>query len=58
MDKNIKEKIMNEVETVDLNSLGYTFHSQSLVIPVKGKNLVYISQSYTINEASKVIKVH
>ena len=43
---------------MDLNPLGYTFHSQALVVPVKGKNLVHISQSYTINEATKLTKVH
>ena len=58
LDTNIMEKVMDKVETVDLNPLGYTFHSQSLVIPVKGRNLVHISQSYTINEASKVTKVY
>ena len=58
LDTNITEKVMDEVETVDLNPLGYTFHSQPLVIPVKGRNLVHRSDSYTINEASKVIKVH
>ena len=52
------EKVMDEVETMDLNPLWYIFHSQSLVIPVKGRNLVHISQSYTINEASTVTEVH
>ena len=58
LDTNIMEKVMDEVETEDLNPLGYTFHSESLVIPVKERNLVHISQSYTINETSKVTKVH
>ena len=52
------EKVMDEVETMDLNPLGNTFHSQSLVIPVKGRNLVHISQSCTINEASKMTKAY
>ena len=58
LDTNITEKVMDEVETMDWNQLGYTFHSQALVIPVKGRNLVHIIQSYTINEAPKVTKVH
>ena len=58
LDTNITEKVMDEVETVDLITLGYTFHSQSLVIPIKGRDLVHICQSYAINEASKVTKVH
>ena len=58
LDTNIMENVMDEVEAMDLNPLGYTFQSQALVTPVKGRNLVHTSQSYTINEASKVTKVH
>ena len=51
------ENVMNEVETMNLNPVGYIFHSQPLVIPVKRRNLVHISQSYTIIEAYKVTRV-
>ena len=52
------ENVMNEVETMNLKPLGYIFHNQPLVNPVQGRNLVHISQSYTISEAYKVTTVH
>ena len=49
---------MNETEILNLNPLGYMFDSQPLVIPVKRRNLINISQSDKINEAYKVTRVH
>ena len=51
------ENVMNEVEIMNLYPLRYIFHNKPLVIPVKGRNLVHVSQSYTINEAYKVTRV-
>ena len=42
---------------MNLNPLGYIFHSQPLVIPAKRRNLVPIIQRYTINETYKVTRV-
>ena len=51
------ENVMNEAENMNLNPKGYIFHSQPLVIPVKRRNLVHISQSDKINEAYNVTSV-
>ena len=48
---------MNETEIMNLNPLGYIFHSQPVVIPVKRRNLVHINQSDKIIEAYRVTRV-
>ena len=52
------ENAMNEAENMNLNPLGYIFHSQPLVIPVKRRNLVHICQSNKISEAYNVTRMH